>query len=425
MRDERTKDRPLRLCEVLLWWPKPTETFIFYETLNLRRLGARVLVVNLYGRLTRGLSESMRAEQDSAEHLGLAGLWRILTGFLFWMKRSPGKTLGLFPRILFRRWGDLEKTGENVWCFFGGFHLARRCFEHDVEHIHSPWALGTATAAWVAAELTGVPFSFTGRAHDIFPPDGALRDKIAAAAFVRAESGSARVQITRFAGPHALKIRTLPNGLPPIVESPAAPRFGRPLHLLAVGRFVDVKGFDVLVKALARLVTHGLNVRLVLAGEGPRARELTVLARRLGVHDRIEFPGHVPHDRVSTLYQAADLFIMPCRVDGKGNRDGLPTVLLEALAHGLPVIATPVSGVPELIEDGRTGLLVPPEDPDALAAAVERLAADPDAALALAEAGRQAVLAGFDPETNHRILLDWLSAHRRNLPNARPMEKRP
>ena len=180
----------------------------------------------------------------------------------------------------------------------------------------------------------------------------------------------------------------------------------QPYRLLALGRLVGTKGFDFLIAACKILKDGGLDFHLTLGGSGPKERQLKQLARRLGLAAQISFPGFISYDRVAEQFYRADIFLMTGTIDASGNRDGLPTVILEALLHRLPVIATDVAGIGEVIEDGVTGLLIPPEDPQAIAEAVLRLIRDREAALALAERGRSRICLDFNAERNHRRVLE-------------------
>src|SRR5690606_26356994 len=150
-----------------------------------------------------------------------------------------------------------------------------------------------------------------------------------------------------------------------------------------------------LLNALA-LLPPAVHWRLTHIGGGPLSRALKEQARALGLESRITWRGAQPQDQVLAAYRAADLFVLPCRIGGDGDRDGLPNVLMEAQSQGLAVVSTPISGVPELIEDGRTGLLVPPQDPAALAAALARLIGDPKLRAELGAAGQAKVRRDFD-----------------------------
>ncbi len=396
-----------RTAYILHWFPVPTETFVFGEVVGLRRLGLPLCVYTLYGERRRNLSRAMREAADrDVERLGLAGIARIAAAIFHWHRRRPRLTRHLLASALRRRGDGFEKGAENVWAFLAAFALARRFEAAGIAHIHASWANGPATAAWAAARLTGIPFTFTARAWDIYPPDGIIADKIAAAVFVRSETAANIRHLVAHAGGDAAKFRLTHNGVPlaPVRLAEAAMR--PPYRLLAVGRFVRKKGFDQLLRALRLLTDAGLDCRLTLAGDGPERGRLHRLARRLRIAERVAFTGFVPHDSVGELFLASDIFVMPCVVAPSGDRDGIPTVIMEALQYRLPVVATAVSGIPELIEDGVTGMLVPERDPTALAAAIRRLTADRDAALALAERGRAAVRQRFDPDTNHRQVFD-------------------
>ena len=396
----------LKTAYVLLWFPKPSETFIFREVVNLWNMGLPLRVFTLYGELRGHLSPEMRLVRVPTERLGLSQAGTILTGVAYWLRRKRSLTLRLLRQVPFRRWKGFEKGGESLWAFLCAFHLARRMEEDGIGHIHAPWACGPATAAWVASRLTGIPFSFTGRAHDIYPPDGAIREKIRDAVLVRTETRTGSLHLAAYAEGDARKFRVTYNGVPletvPLSPVPMSP----PCRLLAIGRFVPTKGFDVLLRACHALVRSGLELRLTLAGDGSRMPQLRRLVGRLGLGGRVSFPGFVPHDRISDLFLNADLFVMPCVVDPAGNRDGLPTVILEALLHRVPVVATDVSGIGEIIQDGVTGFLVPQRDVQALADAIARTVADGKRAVEMAERGRTRVREDFNALRNHRRLLE-------------------
>lgn len=397
---------PPKVAYILLWFPEPSETFIFREVVNLWKMGLPLQVYTLYARKTRWLSPEMRAASERVKTLGLAELKNILSDVRYWYKRDRAKTRSLFRTIPFRRWSSLEQTGENLWSFLCGFRLARFFEKDGIEHIHSPWANGTATSAWVASALTGVPFSFTARAGDIYPPDGALEEKIRDAMFVRSEDKTNIGYLAQFAGGDTGKFLLTYNGVPLKARREAPVRMSSPFRLLAVARFVPKKGFDVLLRAAKRLEEQGLDFHLTMAGAGPRGPQLKTLAWKLGLRNRVSFPGFVSYDRISELFQSADVLVMPSVVHTTGDRDGIPTVIMEALLHRVPVVATNVSGISEVIHDGETGLLVPQRDHVALADAIGKMLGNREAAIQMAEKGRELVLENFDPEKNHRNVYD-------------------
>jgi glycosyltransferase involved in cell wall biosynthesis len=174
---------------------------------------------------------------------------------------------------------------------------------------------------------------------------------------------------------------------------------GQPVNIVSVGRLVEKKGTDLLLDALA-LLPRELHWRLLHAGGGPLKSRLERRARALGLADRVEWRGALAQGDILALYRSADLFALASRVASDGDRDGLPNVLAEAQSQGLACVATSVSAIPELIEDGKTGLLVPPESPQELARALEALIRDPALRQRLGDAGRLRVNTRFGLEAN-------------------------
>jgi glycosyltransferase involved in cell wall biosynthesis len=314
-------------------------------------------------------------------------------------------------KTLLNPWRGSEKTIENFWAAFCAFHLAQCFLEEDIHHIHAPWACGPATAAWVASLLTKIPFSFSARAWDINPPDGAIKAKTEAASFVRCESAHNRRYMARFNGGNADKIHVIHNPVTLKDVRRATVRMKQTCKLLAVGRLVEKKGFHHLINACGMLSGDGTAFHLKIAGDGPGKRRLKALARKRHVDRRVEFLGHIPHDRISNLMRNADIFLMPSQRAASGDIDGLPTVISEALLHSLPVIATDVAGISTLVENGKTGLLIPPKDPSAIARAVRQMAGDRTRAVEMAERGRLKTMEMYDSEKNNRALLNLIQNH--------------
>lgn len=396
----------MRTAYILLWFPAPTETFIFREVANLKRFGLPLQVFTLYGARRTNLSVEMQAASADVERLGWRALPKLIGGIRYWWRRKPDVVKEIFGSISWLQWRQPEKSAESIWALLASFELAHRFEAEGIEHIHAPWASGCATAAWAAAKLTGKPFSFTARAWDIYPPDGLIRAKIRDAALVRTETAANVRHLSAFADGNLEKFRVTYNGVPLRAHRDAGVAMRPPYRLLAVGRFVRKKGFDQLLRAAKLLADAGIDFRLDFAGDGPLRWPLKWLTRRLKLSERVRFHGFVPHHAIADLYTAADIFIMPCVVASSSDRDGLPTVILEALLYRVPVVTTAVSGIPELIEDGVTGLLANEREPAAIAAAVRRLIADREFAVAMAEWGRARVREQFDPDRNHRHVLD-------------------
>ena len=307
--------------------------------------------------------------------------------------------------MLCRRWRSLETAGEAFWAALAGVHLAGRLQAEGIRHIHAPWADGPATAAWVASHLSGIPFSFSARARDLHPPDGALSEKLAAASLVRTNTRANAGYLTGLAPLDAAKIVNIYNGVS-FAPQPAPERAWQPpFRLLALGRLVPKKGYDILLAACRRLEPGGLRFSPHPGGRRPRAPQTATINCPIRfARERSPYPAFVPHREVPRLLKSADLFLMPSLITPSGDRDGIPNVVLEALSQEVPVVATAVSGLPEVIRPPETGWLAPPADPEALARAVREACADQAEARRRARAGRELVAREFDSVRNYSRL---------------------
>ena len=394
---------------VTLWYPKPSETFVVGEVAALRSLGMPVKVYTLYGKLSKHIGKDMEARCSPVERLGTVSIFRCLAALRWWWKNHPETFRRTTRTVLGRFWRDLEQTGENSWAFLAGCLLARQFQLEGITHIHAGWANGPATAAWTASLLTGIPFSFTGRAGDIYPPDGALEEKIAAASFVRTDAAFNLEYLRQFTFEKRDDVHLVRNMLSWEVPSPGEVPMREPYRLLAIARFVKTKGLDVLLDACALLKEQGVDFRVTLAGSGRIENALRAQAKRLGIEDKVDFPGFVLHRDVPELIRAHDIFVMPSKIGSTGDRDGLPTVIMEALLGRIPVVATDVGGIREVIRDGETGLLIQQRNPKALADAILKLGRNRENALRMAENGKQIVIDFYNTERNARTFFKLIS----------------
>ncbi len=274
-----------------------------------------------------------------------------------------------------------------------GLATAWRLRGRGIRHVHAHLANVPATVGLYIARGLGSGFSFTGHAADLFVYRGALAFKLREADFVSS--------ISHWHQGFYDGIVPAPAGDRPVIRcSVELPAEIRPegTDIVAVGRLVSKKGFDLLVQAFARLDRPDL--RLTIAGGGEEEAALTALAKREGVADRITFLGSTPHAECLELIRNARIFAIPCRTSPSGDRDGIPVVLMEAMAAGRPVIAGRLESIAELVEDGTSGLLVPPDDVDALAAALARLVDDADLRRRMGLAGRARVEEEFSDAIN-------------------------
>ncbi len=409
-----------RIAYVLLWFPERTQTFVLDEVNTLTALGLPVKVFTLYGPQRAARLAGLGPVRAPVERLGRGAVPRIVQAV--WDRNRRGEVWPFLGAVLRRRWRSLETGAEAWWAALAGVHLARRFQEEGIDHIHAPWANGPATAAWVAARCSGIPFSFTARAHDIHPPDGALQEKLRAAAFVRVNT-AANLDYLRSLAPEAgSRLVLIRNGVP--LAGPGGPWErppGPPWRLFSLGRLVEKKGFPVLLQALRLLQQEGQRVHLTLAGDGPEEARLKRLAHRLGINGQVTFSGFVPHTKIPPLLARTHLFVLSCRVSASGDRDGIPNAILEAMAHGVPVVSTAVGGIPEVVRPGETGWLAPPADPAALAACLREALGNPEEAARRGQAGRDLVAREFNSRQNYaRVLALFRQAANRSSPGDGP-----
>lgn len=293
-----------------------------------------------------------------------------------------------------------------------GLSLARLLEREGVSYIHCYGTSYPATRAITAARLLGVPFSFsTFVDFDYEYPFKCLPQKVSDARFVVACTRYCKERLVTLTEPsRAEKIHVIHHSLDPGYgatrgEGDTSLQPARRADLFAASRLVAKKGFDYLLQACALLRDRGVDVRLRLMGDGEEGPRLKAMAAELGLDDRVWFAGSVPNDRIWELVGPEDVCVLPCVYCGDGERDGIPVILLEALSREHAVISTRVSGIPELIEDGVHGLLVPERDPEALADAIERAVTDGELRRQMARAGRERVKREFNLEDKANELM--------------------
>ncbi|GEO92944.1 glycosyltransferase [Kocuria flava] len=365
-----------RVGYVLKVYPRFSETFVVSEILAREAQGEQLEIFSLRHSTDPRFHPEPARVQAPVTHVGrperAAEGWAVLARAAEVVPGFAGRLAALLPELARTEASEVHQ----------GVALATAVVEHGITHLHAHFASLAARVAEIASRLTGVPFTVTTHAKDIFhesvDPDR-LRRTLARARTVVAISEHNRRHLAGRFPEHAATLRLVRNGLElerfPY-RDPRPP--GERLHVAAVGRLVPKKGFDRLLHAAARLRAEGRSLRLSIAGGGELAGPLGALAARLGLEDAVELLGPRTQAEVAALLRTADVFAAPCVVGPDGNADGLPTVLLEAMAMGVPVVATDVTGIPEAVREGppRTGLLVPADDVAALARALAR-AADP------------------------------------------------
>jgi glycosyltransferase involved in cell wall biosynthesis len=273
-----------------------------------------------------------------------------------------------------------------------------------IDHVHAHFASTAARLANLAWRMGGPSYSVTAHAKDIYDQKvrvDRLREKMGCATFVATVSAANRDYLESMLG-GGDRVHVVPNAVD--LRRLGEPRKGRPEAgpILAVCRLVEKKGLPDLIRACGLLGERGLHPELHVVGGGPLRDVLEELADRVGA--TVAFHGPQRHEQVLERYRRAALFCLPCVVSSTGDRDGLPTSVLEAMALGVAVVTTAVGGLREVVVDGKTGLVVPERDPVALADALARLLLDRRLAERLAAGGRRHVERGFALDGSVSIL---------------------
>ena len=419
-----------RLAYLMGTFPALTETFVLGE---IQALCAQGVELHLFA-LRR--PEGVHQTPEGAD---LAANTRYSPSFISWdlwgpnlraLRRSPARYLRILGGLLARTLLNPIHCIKSLGLFPAAVAFAEVIRERGIEHIHAHWATYPATAAYIISRLLDIPFSFTAHAYDATLIRALIREKVRRAAFI--------VTCTRLN--HRFLKALVPEADPKILvnhhgifldkfvpNGRQSSQNKEPFHILSCGSLYPRKGIPDLLEACRLLRDGGWNFCCTIVGEGPLRHRLELFLRQHRLEQCVRLLGALPQKQLIHHYQEADLFVLPCMTDYLGwdefftdpllllevglaipfrpITDGIPNVLVEAMAIGVPVISTTVAGVPELIEDERTGLLVPERNPAALAKAIERLLKNPHWRQELARRARDTVRERFDRSKNVQELV--------------------
>ncbi len=405
---------PLTVAYVMSRFPKLTETFILAELLAMDRAGVRVELHPLLRQRGEPVQPDAAPWVERAHYLPFLSP-EILRTQAWYLRdrRRRRRYLRAFADMLIGTWRSPNFLLGGLGIFPKVAHMARQMRAEGVDHVHCHFASHPALAGFLIRRLAGIPYSFTAHGSDLHVDRTMLPEKVREAAFVVTISQDNRRLIESTAGGAAVgKVEVIHCGVDPSRLAPVERRSDGPLRIVAVGTLHEVKGQVHLIEACRRLAEAGVAFTCRFIGDGPDRAQLAARIDQLGLMDRVQLPGRMTSDAVAAELAAADVLVAPSVPTRGGKREGIPVVLMEAMATGLPVVASRLSGIPELVTDEADGLLVPPGDDAALAAALGRLARDPALRRRLGACGRETILAGFDVDANARALAERIRAGR-------------
>jgi glycosyltransferase involved in cell wall biosynthesis len=410
-------DKGYTLGYVILRFPKKSENFITREVMAVRRLAGRVMVFSL------NTGEYQPPQDPFLKIIDMESLRIsfILKSFFNHFKDGP---VG-FPIILYRSCfqpviKDLKqkkplqrivKNAKNRWkLFLNAVSISQFAKKNGIALLHAHYAHQPSEIASTASRLSGIPFSFTAHAKDLYTAKKSRLEKLVKnAAFVSTCTRDGHTHLTTMVSPkYHEKIHCVHHGidLQQFENNPKTVGSRRGLLILSAGRFTEKKGFDTLIDALDILRRRNLKFKCVIAGDGKLYRTVQRLVKARNLDESMEMPGFLSERDLMKLYRQADVFVLPSKILSNGNRDGIPNVILEAMAWGVPVVATTVGGIPEVVKHNVNGLLTSPENTVLLADTLECLLKDDRMRKKFGENAREYVFTHFDIYRNTSLLYD-------------------
>jgi glycosyltransferase involved in cell wall biosynthesis len=397
----------IKVAYIMSRFPKLTETFILYEMLALEQQGIQV---ELYP-LLRERTTVMHPEAVplvARAHFQPFLSWPILRAQLRFLRRKPRAYLSTLWTLLRSNLGSLNFFIGAIGIFPKTVYFAELLSAEHVQHIHAHFANHPAAAAFIIHRLTSIPYSFTAHGSDLHVDRHMLCEKVSEAAFVVSISSYNKELITEECGNQVRdKIVVIHCGVDTQVFQPIVrDTSSGSLTILCTGTLHEVKGQTYLIEACKLLNERGIAFTCNFVGDGPDQQMLSEQIAKAGLHNRVFLLGRRTREQVAELLRGADVVVAPSVPTSQGKREGIPVVLMEAMGSGVPVIASAISGIPELVEHECSGLLTPPRDAAAIAAALEQLFRNPELRHKLGQAGREKVVQEFDLARNAALLAD-------------------
>ena len=405
-----------KIAFIFSQFPCYDETFILREMNELKASGLEFEIYSLKTPKDKIVHEEAKELAQKTSYLPFVSL-RLQALDIFFLFRHPGRYFSAFFGTLLRLLKSPEfffKTG-CLWHKAVGFAwLARK---QDITQVHGQWATYPATVAYIISKLNNIPFSFTGHAHDIYLDTTMLAFKIKHAKFVVTCTEDNKRYLLNIAKDEGRKTKD-DNKIVVNYHGVDLERFkkedgqgmndeGRKFKILSVGSLLECKGFEYLIEACGMLKEKGVDFECMIAGGGCLEQSLKAQVASAKLEDQIKFTGYIKQEELIPIYKQADVFVLAMVPE---KHWGIPNVLIEAMATSVPAVCTMLPSIPELIEDGKTGFIIPAKDPAAIAVIVEKLCLDEALQKRIGEAGRSVIEQKFDIVNNARRLKELFEA---------------
>jgi colanic acid/amylovoran biosynthesis glycosyltransferase len=398
---------PSRIAYIVSRFPHLPETFILREMIHLERLGWEVELYPLILQHEEVIHEEALPWLERAHSVPWFSLSLLQANARCFLKQ-PRQYASLLMRVIRENFGSLKFLARALLLFPRAIWMADDFTKRGIDHIHAHYATHPALVAWLINQLTGIPYSVTVHAHDIFVDKTMLATKLHDSLFISSISEFNRKYLVDLLGPWVLdKTQIVRMGIDPSYYQngkKAQSGLSRSLEILSVGSLQPYKGHIYLVQACALLKQRAIPFHCRIAGGGDLRDLLERTIQENQLDGQVELLGPRTQAEISSLLRTANCYVQPSVITSTGKMEGIPVALMEAMVSRVPVVATSISGVPELVRPGETGWLVPPEDVTALADTLTEIHASPAEADRRAELGRQWVMEEFEISSNVRKL---------------------
>ena len=403
---------------ILKGYPRISESFISNEILLLEQQGIPIHIFSMRHPRESFSHESVKQIKARVDYLPqsiLMALPQLLFYNLSLALKRPGHYLRAIL-VALRRFLRTHKSATIKHLLQAGYLVQKLLPGSQVIHLHAHFAHSPSSVAMFASQLSGIDFSFTGHAKDIYTSNPLqLKEKMAKARFVVTCTEYNRRHLLKLTEDDSVALYRMYHGIDLGLFTGGDPRTNpvEPYHLVTVARLVPKKGLPTVYRALQRLQQEGVDFQHTLIGDGDDLSELLALIRDLGLSDSCKWVGTLAHEHVLDYYRRSDLFVLGCKQAANGDRDGIPNVFVESLAMGLPVVGTRLSAIPELVRDGKTGLMVQPGDDEEMVRAMQRILTDTQLREQIISSGKKRVRQAF----NNRVLIkDLFSVYQKEVP---------
>lgn len=393
-----------KIAYVLSQFPETHETFILREIIELSKNHIDLEIFSLKKCKDKVIHPLAQEFLDQTHYSSLISI-PVLKALFSYLLRKPFTLLKLIAHLIKKNISSFEFLIKSIGILPISLYYARQISSMGISHIHAHWATIPTTSAIIISTILDIPFSFTAHAWDIFLPNPMLKEKVRSAEFVATCTGYNKRYLDSlleqkendkiFLNYHGIDFDTLPDSDKHIEDN----------LIFSIGRLCEQKGFPYLLEACAMLRDQGHTFKCLIVGEGPDRDALTRQIEQLNLTEYVILMGMQPQSYIFEMFNKAKMFVLPCVISKNGDRDGIPNVMIEALAMCTPVISTTVSGVPEIIIDHETGLAVEPRNSAQLAEAIIEMLDNPEEARRYTENGRKLVEEKFDIKKNIRELV--------------------